>query len=144
MLIDILQISVARSLIVVLFTCILVGGMFELQTVEAQNPGAKKCAKQVVCVVPFCEPMATTLPSVDPESGDPFSYGFRAATSSCGATTCWIIFPCQCGPPLGAPACSNLGANCGGELKGIYYGLEEPSILDGRSFKKMMNSTRSK
>lgn len=84
--------------IVLLSTLFLMGQLSSYRIVEAQRG---RCGDQAICVDPFfntCIPVPTTLPPVSPTwSG---GYGFRPASSNCGAKRCYWLFACACGPPL--------------------------------------------
>ncbi len=109
---------------VILFAFLVLNAVFFQSLLFAQPAGTRKCGQQTLCINsnPFdiCEPLATTLPSVDIMANN-FGYGFRQATTACGAQRCYLLFACQCGPPLGVGLCYDGGE--GGNCSGIRFTL---------------------
>ncbi len=86
--------------------------------VFAQRGTTRRCNPQFpVCmdanILDICHALPTSLPVVDPSGPLSGPGGFRASGSGCGAKTCYYLFSCVCGYPLGTEFCAGERSECG-------------------------------
>lgn len=78
--------------------------------VYAQGGGTQPgvCGKYTICTDPiinYCIGLPTSLPPVKTQL-NPGEVGvYKVASSHCGARRCYLLFACQCGPPLSGSLC---------------------------------------
>ena len=93
------------KILVTIFTFFLfVGNIIFNNPAQAQRG---RCGNETPCVTgglfDNCLPLPTTLPAVSatPTGG----VGFRIASESCGARSCYWLLTCSCGPGLAGSLC---------------------------------------
>jgi hypothetical protein len=86
---------VAMLTIVALAVCLSVG------PVGVARAGV--CQSIITCFVSSCTPVPTSLYTVT--SSQCLEDGWYAGSTGCGVESCWVIFYCECGPPLTTGVC---------------------------------------
>lgn len=124
---------VVRVIVSVFVALVVYGDVFDGSIATAQRGDQKKCGQQTICmdfeIGASCVPLATTLPSVDPNQSN-FGYGFKVASDACGAKRCWLFLVCPCGPPLGVDVCrgEEEGASCS-DGQGLHSPFKKVSMF---------------